>query len=127
MYEVKESPLHGRGLFATRFIPEGTVLGWLKTKKAKKKKRGGPYILWIDGKKPVRVVCELRFINHSDKPNAAYYDDLSVMTLRDITPGEEILHDYLGDATDEHAFDDGFDAEPMAAQQDTDVWSPAFA
>lgn len=98
MFEVKESPLHGRGLFATQHIPEGTVLGWLKTKKAKKKKLDGPYVLWVDGKKPVRVVCDLRFINHGDKPNAAYFDDLSVVALRDIEPGEELLHDYMGDA-----------------------------
>ncbi|MEM6257943.1 MAG: SET domain-containing protein [Planctomycetota bacterium] len=103
MFEVKESPLHGRGLFATTRIPEGTIIGWLKTKKAKKSKLNGPYILWVGGKKPVRVTCDLRFINHSNEPNACYYDDLSVMAVRDITPGEEILHNYMGDA----AFEDG--------------------
>jgi len=123
MFEVKESPLHGRGLFATQFIPEGAVLGWLKTKKAKKKKRDGPYVLWIDGKKPVRVTCDLRFINHSDRPNAAYYDDLSVMALRDILPGEEIVHDYVGDGVDEVGFDD----TPGKADRELDVWSPALA
>ena len=106
MFEVKESPLHGRGLFATQFIPEGTVIGWLKTKKAKKKHDlNGPYILWVSGKKPVRVTCDLRFINHSNEPNAAYFDDLSVMSLRDIKPGEEIVHNYMGDEADEHGFD----------------------
>lgn len=100
MFEVKESPLHGRGLFATQYIPEGTTLGWLKTKKAKKNKLDGPYVLWIDGDKPVKVTCDLRFINHSNEPNACYYDDLSVMALRDIEPGEEIVHNYMGDAAD---------------------------
>jgi hypothetical protein len=100
MFEVRESPLHGRGLFATQFIPEDTVIGWLQVKKAKKKKLDGPYVLWIGGEKPVRVTCDLRFINHSSEPNAAYYDDLSVMALRDIEPGEEIVHNYTGDGID---------------------------
>jgi len=38
---------------------------------------------------------DLRFINHSDEPNAAYYDTLEVCALTDIAPGEEITHDYL--------------------------------
>lgn len=115
MFEVRESPLHGRGLFATQYIPEDTVIGWLKTKKAKKKKHdlNGPYILWIDGDKPVRVTCNMRFINHSDQPNAAYYDDLSVMALRDIEPGEEIVHNYMGDAADDDAVQVDFDDQVL--------------
>jgi len=42
------------------------------------------------------VKCDLRFINHSDEPNAAYYDTLEVLALTDIAPGEEITHDYQG-------------------------------
>eukprot|EP00752_Nemacystus_decipiens_P014020 g12456.t1 len=117
MFEVRESPLHGRGLFATVSIPKDTVIGWLKTKKAKKKKHdlNGPYILWVDGDRPVRVVCDLRFINHSSEPNAAYYDDLSVMAVRDIQPGEEILHNYMGDAAGD--FEVGFDEEAGKARE----------
>ena len=122
MFEVKESPLHGRGLFATKHIPEGAVIGWLKTKKAKKSKLDGPYVLWVDGKKPVRVTCDLRFINHSNEPNAAYYDDLSVMSLRDIRPGEEIVHNYMGDAVGEGDAMD-FDVEP----DKTETREPAMA
>lgn len=122
MFEVKESPLHGRGLFATKHIPAGEVIGWLKIKKAKKSKLDGPYVLWVDGKKPVRVTCDLRFINHSNKPNAVYYDDLSVMSLRDIQPGEEIVHNYMGDAVDE------YDAIDFGVEPDkTDKREPALA
>jgi len=32
------------------------------------------------------VKCDLRFINHSDEPNAAYYDTLEVCALTDIAP-----------------------------------------
>jgi len=41
------------------------------------------------------VKCDLRFINHSDEPNAAYFDTLEVGALTDIAPGEEITDDYL--------------------------------
>lgn len=113
MFEVKQSPLHGRGLFATQHIPEDTVIGWLITEPADHNELEGPYVLWVDDQTPVRVTCDLRFINHSDQPNAAYYDDLSVMALRDIMPGEEIVHDYIGDG-DEEDVEVGFDPEAQA-------------
>jgi SET domain-containing protein len=40
------------------------------------------------------VICDLKYINHCERPNACYYDDLSVVALRDIEAGEEITHDY---------------------------------
>ena len=111
MFEVRESPLHGRGLFATTLIPADTVIGLLKTEPASEDELDGPYVLWVDGITPTRVTCDLRFINHSDEPNAAYYDDLSVMAVRDIQPGEEILHDYMGDLGEEEGYEVGFDDE----------------
>lgn len=109
MIEVRESPLHGRGLFATQFIPKDTVLGWLKTVPAGDHELDGPYILWVDGIKPMRVTCDMRYINHSPEPNAAYFDDLSVMALRDIQPGEEVVHDYAGDGASADDFEVDFD------------------
>ncbi|MFP1680024.1 SET domain-containing protein [Alloalcanivorax sp. C16-2] len=93
LVEVKESPIHGRGLFARAAIPRDTVLGVLKTKPA----RGdGPYVLWLDdeGEERYRVLCDLRYINHAKKPNVAYYDDLTVVALKNIKTGQELLHDY---------------------------------
>jgi SET domain-containing protein len=89
-----KSPIHGKGLFAARHIAEGEVLGivsgkWTRT--------DGPYVLWVEEDKGFRVECDFRFINHSNKPNAAYYDTLEVCALRDIKPGEEITHDYGND------------------------------
>lgn len=89
-----ESPIHGKGLFAARHIAEGEVLG---TVSGKWTKRDGPYVLWVEEDKGFRVECDFRFINHSKKPNAAYYDTLEVCALRDIKPGEEITHDYGND------------------------------
>ncbi|HHH48275.1 MAG TPA: SET domain-containing protein-lysine N-methyltransferase [Gammaproteobacteria bacterium] len=88
---VDDSPIHGKGLFAGCDIPKGTVIGVVKGVAAKK---DGPYVLWLNENEGIRVRCNLRFINHSKRPNAAYYDTLEVIALRDIRQGEEITHDY---------------------------------
>ncbi|MFO8025389.1 SET domain-containing protein [Thiohalophilus sp.] len=90
-FEVAESPIHGKGLFATAPIKKGEFLGNLKTRAAKK---DGPYVLWCDDGKGREVICDFRFINHSRKANVAYYDDLTVMALKNIKPGEELVHNY---------------------------------
>jgi len=88
---VANSKIHGKGLFAGDHISTGTVLGWLTGIPTS---IDGVYVLWLSEKQAIEVTCELRYINHSDDPNACYYDDLSVMALRDIQPHEEITHDY---------------------------------
>lgn len=90
MIKVKTSKIHGKGLFSSKKIRKDTVIGKCKTKKTRKENM---YTLWI-GDKPRDVTCDLRYINHSSKPNVAYYDDLEVVALRDIKKGEELLHDY---------------------------------
>lgn len=88
---VGESPVHGKGLFAVAPIEEGTELGRCKGKVASK---DGPHVLWIDEDTGIKVKCDLRFINHHSAPNVVYFDDLTVVALRDISPGEELLHHY---------------------------------
>ena len=88
---VATSDIHGKGLFAARPIRKGTVIGWLEGKPARS---DGPYVLWTSATEAIEVTCELRYINHSDHPNACYYDDLSVVALRDIAAHQEITHDY---------------------------------
>lgn len=94
MFEVKDSPIHGRGLFATLPIRKGTLIGTLEGQATRK---NGMYVLWLDDRRGLHVTNDLRYINHDDVPNAAYYDDATVVALRDIFPGEEITHDYEGD------------------------------
>ena len=94
MIYVKSSAIHGQGLFARQFIPEGTLIGAIEGEPAE---GDGIYVLWIDEERSIRVTNDLKFINHSSEPNAAYYDDLTVMALRDILPDEEITHNYAGD------------------------------
>ena len=93
-FYTEDSPIHGKGLFAARKINAGEVLGTVSGKWTKK---NGPYVLWVEEDKGFRVECEFRFINHSDQPNAVYYDTLEVCALRDIKPGEEITHNYQSD------------------------------
>ena len=88
---VADSDIHGSGLFAGRRIRAGTVIGWLRVRPAS---GDGAYVLWLDETHGVEVTCDLKYINHSERPNACYYDDLSVVALRDIEVGEEITHDY---------------------------------
>ncbi len=88
---VDDSPIHGKGLFAKCDIPKGSVIGVVKGVKAK---RDGPYVLWLSEDEGIRVRCDLRFINHSKRPNVAYYDTLEVIALRDIPRGKEITHNY---------------------------------
>ena len=90
MIRVKASKIHGKGLFSTKKISKGTVLGTCKTKTTKKPNM---YTLWVDNK-PNDVTCDFKYINHSKKPNVAYYDDFTVVALRDIKKGEELTHNY---------------------------------
>jgi len=88
---VAPSVIHGQGLFARAPIKGGSVIGYLQGRPTT---IDGEYVLWISATQGIEVLCDLRYINHSDQPNACYYDDLSVVALRDITPDEEITHDY---------------------------------
>jgi len=94
MYEVKQSPIHGRGLFASQFIPADTVIALIQGNPTRE---DGPYVLWIDEGHGIEVTNDVRYINHSGDANAAYFDDMTVMSIRDIYPGDEITHNYDGD------------------------------
>ena len=88
---VKKSKIHGQGLFARVDIPKYTVIGIISGKPCK---RNGFYVLWLSDTQGFKVSCDLKYINHADNPNACYYDDLTVVALRDIKAHEEITHNY---------------------------------
>ena len=88
---VDDSDIHGKGLFAKTFIPAGSLLGVVRGKYTC---LNGDYVLWLDNDTGFEVSCHFRYINHSDEPNAVYYDTLEVCAIRDIQAGEEITHDY---------------------------------
>ncbi len=88
------SAIHGTGLFARRAIAKDSIIGYLEGQTTLE---DGMYVLWLDHETGFRVSGDLKYINHSDTPNACYYDDLSVVALRDIEAGEEITHNYEAD------------------------------
>ncbi len=90
-YRVGKSPIHGKGLFAAREIADGDVLGYCKTRPARE---AGLHTLTLADGRLFDVSCPLKYINHSKQANVSYYDDFSVVALRDIRSGEELLHDY---------------------------------
>lgn len=95
---VKDSSIHGKGLFAKKSIRAGSIIGEITGKPAK---NNGPYVLWLDDDdKAIEVQNIFKYINHNSRPNACYYDDLTVVALRDIKKDEEITHHY-GDMWDE--------------------------
>jgi hypothetical protein len=95
---VAPSRIHGRGLFAARDIPADTLILRIQGRAAK---RDGPHVIWpADGAKGggFLVTNEARYVNHADKPNAAFYD-MELWSVRRIREGEEITHDYSGGTT----------------------------
>lgn len=95
-YKVASSSIHGKGLFAATDIEDGQVLGVCKTRPATE---SGLHTLTLDDGSLFDVTCSLKYINHGRPSNVSYYDDFSVVALRDIAKGEELLHDY-GDEWD---------------------------
>ncbi|GGY03839.1 SET domain-containing protein-lysine N-methyltransferase [Massilia dura] len=111
LFDVHDSPIHGKGVFARRKIPAGTriieytgeIVDWDETCRRTAEK-GGPINhtffftlasgLLIDGGAGGN---DSRFINHSCDPNceAMEEDDrVFIHTLRDIEKGEELRYNY---------------------------------
>jgi SET domain-containing protein len=92
---VKDSAVHGKGLFAKVAIKKGTVIGTLEGKLTLND--GLHVLLMNDCKEKFKVTNVLKFINHHKNPNVAYYDDYTVVALKNITADSELLHDYGDD------------------------------
>lgn len=111
VYEVRQSPVHGNGVFARRAIEageriieyRGERISWDEaTRRAAE--RGGPinhtfYFSLADG----RVIDggkrgnDARWINHACEPNCEAYEDegrVYIHALRDIDAGEELNYNY---------------------------------
>ncbi len=97
------SPIHGQGCFARVGFAPGDYIGTYSGPPAC---RNGTYVLWVsdDGEhwqgRSGRNL--LRWLNHSDVPNAAF-DGFDLYALGAIAPGEEITFDYSGAAVDADA------------------------
>ncbi|RJP35416.1 MAG: SET domain-containing protein [Phycisphaerales bacterium] len=95
-YYVKDSSIHGRGVFAARRIRAGEFIGRYVSRIVKRDSR---YVLWVadgDHARPVGYlgIGKLRFLNHSPWPNAALYGALDFYAIRDVARDEEITFHY---------------------------------
>ena len=91
---VKNSSVHGRGVFSRRPIPDDSYIGRYLGRQTRV---DGTYVLWIreedgsntgiDGQMP------LKYLNHSSHPNAELIGD-ELYSLREIGPDEEITIHY---------------------------------
>lgn len=87
------SPIHGTGVFATRTIASGTLIGRYDGRPSR---ADGTHVLWVEtdeGWEGIDGTGVLRFLNHSRSPNAAF-DGSDLYSLCRIEAGAEILIDY---------------------------------
>jgi SET domain-containing protein len=92
---IAPSSIHGRGLFAARPLPSGQLIGVYRGPVVQE---DNSYVLWIENEAGADWTGyegrnEMRFMNHSDDPNAEM-DGLYCYAVRDIALGCEITIDY---------------------------------
>ncbi len=92
---VAPSSIHGNGLYAARDIKKGRYIGTYRGPAAT---RDGTYVLWVDFGDRVEARSgrnKLRYLNHSDTPNAEF-DAFELYALRHIEEDEELTINYNG-------------------------------
>ncbi|KAB8030892.1 SET domain-containing protein-lysine N-methyltransferase [Fluviispira multicolorata] len=101
-FEVKESQIHGLGLYSKKYFAKNTELGPSLIHKSVEL----PYIRYLgsqydpDLKWEYSQTTATRFINHNNKPNLKIYKqepDIGIIyakCLIDIFPGDELTLDY---------------------------------
>ena len=104
--EVRQSGVHGRGVYATQFISEGTRIieytGQRVAWEAAPDDDNDPHTFNFGLENGEVINAEIggndaRWINHSCDPNceAIEEDDrIFIYAMRDIEPGEELFYDY---------------------------------
>jgi SET domain-containing protein len=117
-FEIRESPIQGKGAFATEFIPAGTRLieyagerlttAQTDARYPEEGDRHHTFLFAIDDVVVIDAAVdgnEARFINHSCDPNCdAVVDDMRIWieAIRDIEPGEELAYDYAYELEERH-------------------------
>ncbi|MFA7290573.1 MAG: SET domain-containing protein [Melioribacteraceae bacterium] len=104
---VKDSPLHGKGIFSNQFISSDTLVLIIKGEEIdgvecerRENEENNVYIFWNgdDSYIDTNNSDKIKFINHDCKPNCYVEDDeygnLCLFAIRDIIEGEELTIDY---------------------------------
>jgi SET domain-containing protein len=119
LFEIRASPIQGRGAFATRFIPAGTTLieyagERLTPAEADARypdiegERHHTFLFAIDDDVVIDAAVDgndARWINHSCDPNCdAVIEDgrIWIETIRAVEPGEELAYDYAYELEERH-------------------------
>lgn len=97
---IKKSSIHGLGVFAKRKIKKNEYIGSYEGITVLE---DDTYVLWVQqehgGWKLIDGKNELRYLNHSSKPNAEFRKD-KLYAIRTIMPDEEITFHYGDDWED---------------------------
>ena len=104
--QVRESPIHGRGLFATADIAKDEVVavkgGHIITREELRdiNARLGPVEIQIGDDLFIAPVTDderelsMVYSNHSCDPNLGLRGEITFVAMRDIRAGEELTHDW---------------------------------
>jgi len=91
---VEISSIHGKGVFAAEVLKRDEYIGQYQGYRTDEDTM---YTLWVehdvDGERGYFGTGRLRFVNHSQRPNAEF-DGRDLYAIRTIKPPEEILVNY---------------------------------
>ena len=93
---VKPSPIHGHGVFASGAFKRGDYIAAVRGTSTETDSRHTLWVLDDEGSyRGVEVRNQLRFLNHSTRPNADFWGD-ELYAIRVIKPDDEVTFDYFG-------------------------------
>ncbi len=100
--EIKQTANRGKGMFATKDIPQDTVVvlwggNYVNKDQAEQAKQQGKLVMQFDEDLysiEDRGTSNAYFINHSCNPNVWMQNAFTLETMRDIKKGEELTADY---------------------------------
>lgn len=113
--EVRESKIHGRGLFATADIAKDEVVvvkgGHIVTREQLEeiKPRLGPVEIQIDDNLFIAPMTDeerelsMLYSNHSCDANMGMRGEITFVAMRDIAAGEELTHDWCTTDDDDYS------------------------
>ena len=114
--EVRESKIHGRGLFATADIAKDEVVavkgGHIISREQLREKitpRFGPVEIQIDDNLFIAPVTEeeregsMLYSNHSCDANIRMRGEITFVAMRDVRAGEELTHDWVTTDDDDYS------------------------
>ena len=95
----------GKGVFAKEAIAPRELIFYMNGKEINFERSTvymGEYSVQTGVKTYVDPIAPARYLNHSCSPNAGFIDDISLIALTRIKPGEEIRFDYSTTMLERH-------------------------